>query len=156
MIMGKRSSKVVISERNGLYYANVTGMFGGGYIGAFAGINAKEAAIFALREESRYVRNNPLGGTIIAPLDVEWELVFARSEIADRARKSANPILPDRMDRLLGLIDRVQCALGEIHMMYRNRGEFTQGDAELHMPVLLEASNLIYFLQDAARRRIVG
>lgn len=152
--MKQRESSIIIYERHGSYYADVTGMFGGGFGGALAGRTIEEAAIFALRMEAMYIKRNPLGGYLASPAEVKAAIEKLRCPAPVKEKVAFAPILPERMDRLLDLIDRVQCALGEIHMIYRDRGEFTQGDAELHMPVLLEAANLVYFLQDAARRRI--
>ena len=68
--MEKQASTIIIYKRGGGYYADVTGAHGGGYSGAHAGDTAEEAALFLLREEARYIKTNPMGGTIHAPEDV--------------------------------------------------------------------------------------
>ena len=70
----KRSSIVIIYQRGNSYYCDATGCFGGGYSGAFAGGTPEEAAIFAIRAESRYIDVNPLGGKLIMPIEVREAL----------------------------------------------------------------------------------
>lgn len=69
--MKKQPSQITIYERAGKYYADVQGCFGGGYSGAFAGSTPEEAALFLLREEGRYIKNNPKGGNVYAPPEVQ-------------------------------------------------------------------------------------
>ena len=68
--MEKQVSSIIIYKRGINYFADVAGCFGGGYSGAHAGDTPEEAALFALREQGRYIKNNPLGGNVFAPAEV--------------------------------------------------------------------------------------
>ncbi|MDP2218491.1 MAG: hypothetical protein Q8J68_14535 [Methanolobus sp.] len=76
--MEKQPSSIIIYKRGGGYYADVTGHFGGGYSGAHAGDTPEEAALFALREEGRYIKTNPLGGTMHAPEEIRKAIETTR------------------------------------------------------------------------------
>lgn len=78
--MSQMPSSIIIYTRPGSHghYCDAHGAFGGGYTGARAGETPEEAALFALREEARYINHNPLGGTISAPADVRAAMVAAR------------------------------------------------------------------------------
>jgi hypothetical protein len=65
--MEKRPSSVIVYKRGENYYCDVTGLFGGGYRGAYTGASVEEAALFALREKGRYITNNPKGGNMYLP-----------------------------------------------------------------------------------------
>jgi len=64
------ASIVIIYKRGASYFCDAHGCFGGGYSGAYAGDTAEAAALFALTERGRYIDNNPLGGTLLAPQEV--------------------------------------------------------------------------------------
>ena len=153
-IIYKRKSTVTIFAMAGTYYCEVTGQYGGGFSGACAGRNAEAAALFALQQDSRFIKSNPLGGDLFAPREVREEIEKLRAPApADQNVVTGIP-WESKTTKLLCLIDRVQCALGEIHMMYRDHQGFTQKVARLHLPVLYESTNLIYFLQAEAKRSI--
>ncbi|MBM2833385.1 MAG: hypothetical protein HW406_546 [Candidatus Brocadiaceae bacterium] len=71
--MEKQPSSIMVYKRGEKYYCDVTGAFGGGYTGAYAGASVEEAALFALREKGGYITNNPKGGNMYLPKEVrEW------------------------------------------------------------------------------------
>jgi hypothetical protein len=71
--MEKRPSSIIVYKRGEKYYCDVTGAFGGGYTGAYAGASVEEAALFALREKGGYITNNPEGGNMYLPKEVrDW------------------------------------------------------------------------------------
>jgi len=72
--MEKIPSQILIYKRGKNYYCDAYGCFGGGYSGVFAGKNAEEAALFALREKGRYIDTNKLGGNIIVPQEVREKM----------------------------------------------------------------------------------
>jgi len=76
--MEKQASSIIIFKRGESYFAHVSGHYGGGYHGAFAGDTPEAAALFALREEGRYIKNNPLGGNIFAPAEVRAAIEAAK------------------------------------------------------------------------------
>jgi len=79
--MRERQSGVIIYARGNKYFADLTGQFGGGYLGAYAGSSPEEAALFALHEEGRFIRTNPLGGTLIAPSEVQEIINSLKKEV---------------------------------------------------------------------------
>jgi hypothetical protein len=70
--MQKQPSSIIIYTlaRGKGYYCDAHGCFGGGYSGAHAGNTPEEAALFTLREEGRYIKTNPMGGTMHVPSEV--------------------------------------------------------------------------------------
>jgi len=176
--MEKRASSIIIYARGNNYFADATRQFGGGYLGAYTGSSPEEAALFALREEERFIRTNPLGGTLIAPPEVQEIIKRLKAEGRTAAKtcekahgqevwnilvggsrevpKPPKPIPQEKMTRLFDLDDRVRYTLENIRMMYEDIGQFTKKDAALHFPGLIEAGNLVYFLQDEARKALLS
>jgi len=155
-IMYKRKSTVTIFARGGSYYCTVGGHYGGGFDGARAGETAEAAAIFALLQEQRYIKNNPLGGTMIAPIEVQKELDRLRAAGKVENKKFTVPLAPKEMTPLLNLFQRVDCTLYKICIIYVNGGSMTRGDAEAHCNGLIEAGNLVHFLQVEALKALLA
>ena len=77
-MIGRQESSIIIYKGGCSYFANVTGHYGGGYSGVYAGDTADEAALFAIREEMRYIKSNPLGGTMHVPVEVRAVIELMR------------------------------------------------------------------------------
>ena len=63
-------STVIITKRGEGYISTVSGRFGGGHIGARAGLTAYDAAATAARYMIEYAQSNPEGGELMAPPEV--------------------------------------------------------------------------------------
>ena len=72
--MKHQASRITIYRHGDEYRCDVQGHFGREYRGALAGRTPREAAKFAAKEYGRYIANNPLGGILGMPREVEAEL----------------------------------------------------------------------------------
>lgn len=88
--MQKQPSSIIIYKRGGSYICDAKDAYGGGYSGASAGNTVEEAALFALREEQRYIKNNPLGGEMHLPSEVREWIDESRRAQEEYARRITN------------------------------------------------------------------
>lgn len=58
---------VIIERRGDGYISTVSGRFGGGHMGARAGLDDEAAAATAARLMVQYAQSNPEGGDLVAP-----------------------------------------------------------------------------------------
>jgi len=76
--MEKIPSSVIVYKRGDIYICDVTGCFGGGFSGAFAGKTPEDAALFALVQKARYIDNNPTGGNMYLPKEIREALALVK------------------------------------------------------------------------------
>jgi len=76
--MEKQPSSIIVYKRGDVYICDVTGCFGGGFSGAFAGRTPEEAGLFALTQKARYIDTNPKGGNMHLPQEVKEAIELAK------------------------------------------------------------------------------
>ena len=70
----RRPTTITVYRRGNEYLCDVCGHFSGGYHGALAGRTLDEVVAYVAREYTRYISNNPLGGSLVVPPEVRERL----------------------------------------------------------------------------------